>query len=306
MRDYLKSFYEELNFDSADRVSLALAYERIVECAAARERFLALIDGYESDIKALSAESIKDVEAISAKSGVHKYTVALLAAISMTRAMRERLAKLGVSKKIIMQTVLDFKLKCDRCRKVHGMAGTDCFDWHVKFLQLKIFGIGRLQFEIKQFPYEDYVKGEKCIKQGAPVLSVHIPEDGTPLEEKYCNAAYRDAKKFFCSLLNVSDIPFMCDSWLLFPQNAEVLPPKSNIVKFMSKYDIFKVDYYRKGKNEALLYIYAMKPETDPTELPENSSLQRVYKAYLLEGGRMGNGIGAFFLENAEKKEPTA
>lgn len=304
MRDYLKNYFEEFNFDTADRVSLALAYERIIECGVARERFLTLIGDYERDVKAITPERIKDVDAIAAKSGVHTYTVALLVILCMSRAMRQRLTKLGMPKKIITQTLLDFKLKCDRSKKVHGIVGTDSFDWHTKFLQLTVFGIGRLQFELRQFPYEDYVKGDKCIKQGAPILAVHIPDDGTPLEEKYCNAAYRDAKKFFTSLLGVKDIPFMCNSWLLYPMNAEFLPPKSNIVKFMSKYDIFKVDYYRRDKIGAILFMFGVKADTPFSDLPENSTLQRAYKAHFLAGGRMGNGIGVFFLEEAEKKTP--
>lgn len=302
MRDYLKSFFEEFEYNTADRVTLALAYEKIIECTAARERFTALISGYERDVKAISDESVKDIDTISSKSGVHTYTVALLAVICMSRAMRTRLARLGVSKRIITQTLFDFKWKCDRCRSVHGITGTDSFTWHVRFLELKIFGIGRLQFELKQFPYEDYTNGDKCIKQGAPVLYVHIPDDGTQLEEKYCNAAYRDAKKFFCSLLGVKNIPFVCNSWLLFPKNTEYLPPKSNIVKFMSKYDIFKVEYCRKDRIGSILFIFGVKPETEFSALPEKTSLQRAYKKHLLEGGRMGNGIGVFFLEEAEKK----
>ena len=302
MRDYLKSYFEEFNYDTADRLSLALAYEKIVECTAARERFLSLIDDYERDVKAITPERIKDIDAIGNKAGVHSYTVALLALACMSRVMRDRLTKLGVSKRIVTQTLLDFKLKCDRCRKVHGIAGTDSFDWHTRFLSLTVFGIGRLQFELKQFPYEDYEKNGKRIKQGAPVLSVHIPDDGTPLEERLCNAAYRDAKKFFCSLLGVKDIPFMCNSWLLYPLNKEFLSPKSNIVKFMSKYDIIKVDYYRKDKIGAILFMFGVKADTPFSDLPENSTLQRAYKAHFLAGGRMGNGIGVFFLEEAEKK----
>lgn len=302
MREYLKSFYEEYGFDTADRVSLALAYERIIECSAARERFFSLIDAYERDVKALSDENMKDITFISTKSSVHAYTAALLAVLCMSRAMRDRLTRLGVPKKIIYTTILDFKLKCDRCRKVHGIAGTDAFTWHLRFLELTVFGIGRLQFELRQFPYEDYVKDGKCIKQGAPVLSVHIPDDGTPLEEKYCNAAYRDAKKFFSSLLNVKDIPFMCNSWLLYPLNKEFLQPKSNIVKFMSKYDVFKIDYCRRDKIGSILFIFGVKPETEFELLPENTTLQRAYKKHILEGGRVGNGIGVFFLEEAEKK----
>ena len=302
MRDYIKSFFEEFGFDMQDRVSLALAYERIIECTPARERFLALTNGYERDVKAICEDNVKDIDAIATKSGLHSYAVAMVAVICMSKTMRDRLTRLGVPKRIITQTLFDFKWKCDRCRKVHGIAGTDVFAWHVRFLELKIFGIGRLQFELRQFPYEDYVNGSKCIKQGAPVLSVHIPDDGTKLEERLCNAAYRDAKKFFCSLLNVKDIPFMCNSWLLFPLNKELLPPKSNIVKFMSKYDIFKIDYYRKDRIGSILFIFGVKSETPFEDLPEKSSLQIAYKKHLIEGGRMGNGIGVFFLEDAEKK----
>ena len=301
MRNYLKSFFEEFEYEASDRISFVLAYEKIIECTPSRERFLTLISDYDRDIKSITPERISDIEFIAAKASVNALTAALLTVICLTRALRARLARLGLSKRIIFLTLSDIKWKCDECKRLHGVVGTDHFDWYTRFFELRLFGVGRLQFEIKSYSGEVYEIGEKRINPGEPVLSVHIPNCGVKLEEKLCNAAYRDAKKLFTSLLGVKDIPFVCESWLLYPKNAEFLPPKSNIVKFMSKFDIIKTGNYRKDKNPAIPFLFDKKMGTDINELPEKTSLQRAYKELLLNDGRMGWGFGVFFLEDANK-----
>ena len=302
MRDYLRSFFEEFEYEATDRVPFALAYERIIESTPARERFLSLIADYDRDTKSIVPEKIADIEFIAARSGVNILTATMLTVICLTRTLRARLTRLGLSKRIIALTLSDVKWKCDECKRLHGVVGTDHFDWYTRFFELRLFGVGRLQFEIRSYGGDKYEKDGKRINPGDPVLAVHIPNCGVKLEEKLCNAAYRDAKKLFTSLLGVKDIPFVCESWLLHPKNCEILSPKSNIVKFMSKFDIINTGNYRKDKNMAIPFLFDKKMGTEISELPERTSLQRVYKELLLNDGRMGWGFGVFFLEDAPKK----
>lgn len=298
MRDYLRGFFDEYEFTARERVAVALAYERIAECPKARERFTALLDGYEKDTRFLRDEHLSVLEGIGSAAGVHPYTVILLAVIVLSRTLRSRLLGIGLSRRVVAGTLADVLWKTRECERLHGVVGTEHWSWYVRFLELRLFGVGRLQFELKAYDGEPYEKDGKRLTAGERVLAVHIPDSGTPLEERLCNAAYRDAKKIFTMLLGVSDIPFVCSSWLLYPKNRDFLDPKSNIVKFMSRYDTVKVENYRKDRNAAIPYLFGAKMSTPTEELAEKTSLQRAYKAHLLEGGRMGYGTGIFFLEN--------
>ena len=301
MLDYLKSFFDEYEFESKERSALALAYQRICESAKARSRFCELIDGYKRDVKAITLESETEVNAIAAAAGVNKYTAALLTVICLSKTLRERLARIGLSKKVIYNTLADFKIKMRTCESLFGIVGTHVFYWYVRFFELRLFALGRLQFELTNYSGDLYEKGDKRVAPGDRILSVHIPDDGTPLEERAANASYREAKKLFCALLGVSDIPFYCNSWLLYSKNRDFLDPKSNIAKFMNRYDVIKENVFRKDKNDAIPFLFRMPSDTDPAALPEKSSLQRKYKEHLLADGRMGAGIGIMFLEENTK-----
>ncbi len=297
MRDYLKSFFDEFEYDSPDRVAIAVAYEKITECQRAREKFLSLLSGYERDVKHLKAENASDIEEAAVAAGVHTYTAFLLTIICLSRTLRERLAKLGLSKKIISLTLSDFKWKLEECKKIYGVVGIEPWWWYTRFFDLRLFGIGRLQFELKAYEGEPYERDGKVIRPGDPTLAVHIPDCHVPLEERLCNAAYREAKKVFCSLLKLPDIPFTCGSWLLYPKNREFLDAKSNIAKFMNRFDIIRSGACPNDTSSSIKFLYSVKVGTPVELLPENSSLQRAYKAHMLSGGTMGYGFGVFFLE---------
>ncbi|MBQ4071194.1 MAG: DUF5596 domain-containing protein [Clostridia bacterium] len=299
MHDYLRAYFDEFEYSAADRLALSLAYERIRECSGAYERLAALLLGYERDTLFIDAEKEKEVDAIARAACVHPYTARLLTFILLFRTMRERLSKLGLSKKIIFLTLSDLIWKLNECKMIHGVVGVEQFEWYTRFTSLRIFAIGRLQFELKNYTYTEgavTVSGG-TVKSGDPILSVHIPRTGTPLEPKLCNAAYREARKLFTKLLGIPDIPFMCTSWLLYPKNREILPPDSNIVRFMDRYEIIDVVNHRKDKNSSIPFVFGVKMTTPVEQLPERSTLHRGYKAHLLEGGRMGVGVGIFFLE---------
>lgn len=298
MLDYLKGFFDEYEFTSTERSALAIAYQRIKESPRARSRFSELVDGYKRDIKTITVESEQDVNSIAAAAGIHKYTAALLAVICLSRTLRERMARIGLSKKVIFTTLADIRIKMRACESLFGVVGTHVFYWYVRFFELRLFGLGRLQFELKSYDGEKYEHNGKTVNPGDKILNVHIPADGTPLEEKAANASYREARKLFCTLLGVSDIPFCCTSWLLYSKNREFLDPKSNIVKFMNRYDIIKEESLRKDRNDAIPFLYLVSKETPIEDLPEKTSLQRSYKKHMLDGGRMGIGYGIMFLED--------
>lgn len=87
---------------------------------------------------------------------------------------------------------------------------------------------------------------------------------------------------------------FICDSWLLSPNLKEVLPEDSNILKFQRMFEVTKV-YYTFPQAEQRIFGDILE---DKTAYPENTSLRRNAKAYILSGKDLGIGLG--FIEEEE------
>ena len=301
MRQYITDFMNEYELGPRERVAIAIAYERINEAAEARDRVQRILSGYDKNTDYITPELISEVELIAKAAGVHLYTAELVTCIALTRMLRVRLAQLGVSKKSISLTVADFTYKIKECEEMYGIVGIDVWSWYTKFFSLRIVAFGRLQFEVREYSGGTYKKGEKVLKNGDTALSVHIPRNGEPLDEKLCNRAYKEAKAFFCKLLGVEDIAFMCISWLLYEKNREFLPPTSNIVKFMNRYDIVETIPSADIASAPIKFIFLRKNDTPISELPRGSSLQRAYAELMENGGLPGCGKGVFFLQEPQK-----
>lgn len=303
MIKYLSSFFVEFDFSSTERVSLAIAYEKINMQREARLRLKNIIDGYSREMTYVSLETYSEIERIAELSGTNTKTATLLALILLSQKLRERLAGLGMTKKNIFLTLSDIKYKMRECEMTQGVVGTDKWQWYVKFLRPNLFALGRLQFEISTFQDKYYERDGKSVKLGDPILKVHIPMSGEPLEPAQVSSSYREAKKFFTRLLGISDIPFTCKSWLLSPYNREILGEKSNIVKFAAKYDIVETSEFESA-GAIFPWIFGAPQDTPIENLPRDTTLRRGYAA-ILEGGKaLLSGTGIFFLEDPKPKAP--
>ena len=301
MRSYISEYMTEMEFDPRERVAVAIAYERISECKESRDRFQRIVSGYEKNPNYITLELDDEVKAMAEAAKIHLYTAHLVLFIALTKTLRQRLTQLKLSKKNVLGTIADFKYKMKECEEIHGLVGIEQWSWYVRVLGLSIIAIGRLEFEVKEYTGGTYRKGEKVLSKGNTVLSVHIPRNGEPLDEKLCNRAYKEAKAFFCTLLGVQDIAFFCSSWLLYEKNRELLPPTSNIVKFMNRFDIVENIECTDERNTPMPFIFLKKSGTPISELPRDSSLRRAFAEMLENGGKLGYGNGIFFLEDVAK-----
>lgn len=96
--------------------------------------------------------------------------------------------------------------------------------------------------------------------------------------------------KFFLKTMiqpNVN-VPYVCHSWLLSPALRELLPESSNIMKFQNLFDITEID---KSSTNFLRWIFK-KIDLPIENLPEDTTLQRNVKKYLMAGGQIGEGSG--------------
>ena len=87
----------------------------------------------------------------------------------------------------------------------------------------------------------------------------------------------------------------VCGSWLLYPPYRGILSPASNVVSFAGDWDILssqesagiprRLAGVRRGASCA------------PEQWPEDTSMRRAYKKWILEGHKAGSGFGVLLFD---------
>lgn len=288
MREYLIGFFKEFEYEYEDARYLLRAYDTITASVAAFGLFGEALSAYEADITMdHQAELFSRTRKISELTGVHDYTVELLVFICMARHLKSVYSEKGIDMQIYGNSVLDLKWKLEECKAVKGICGSFVSPWFCGFFDLTRFALGRLQFEVVTM-WQDYEKnGVRLEKDKSKVINVHIPRTGTPLDKESCDKAYAQAREFFRGQVG-EGCAFVCDSWLLYPENKNILPPHSNTYRFMSEYDIIG---WEVNNGEDLWRLFDTE-EKNPDRLPADSSMRRCYIDHLKSGGRVGCGFG--------------
>ena len=80
-----------------------------------------------------------------------------------------------------------------------------------------------------------------------------------------------------------------------YPEAEKILPAHSNIRGFMADYDIIRSKVDEEGDYHNMWRLFDMDFTGDFNDYPEDSSLRRAYKKFLLDGNRTGSGYGVFF-----------
>lgn len=179
--------------------------------------------------------------------------------------------KRKISEEIYFDTFYDITIwygQCVRKKKIPGLVEEH---WLSLPLQMKIFRLGRLQFEPDK---------EKKI------LHIHIPE-GEPLDDQACGESFMKADQFFGPEYSMFD----CESWLLSPKLRKLLKPQSNILKFQNRFEVQKIVYlFRQAEERVFGEI-----REDKENYPEDTSLQRAVKNMVLSGEDIGMGYGVIY-----------
>ncbi|MBQ9543711.1 MAG: DUF5596 domain-containing protein [Clostridia bacterium] len=280
----------DIGFEKDDADFLLDAYGRITSDTGARSLFESAVGMYDKKIdcgfSALFAEARKAGDA----AGVREYTSNLLAMLCLSKRAREYYLENSIPEEIWLDSMRDLKYKLDECRIIKGYPGNYVPSWTALFFKLRLFGLGRLQFEFTQFG-RFFSKGSKSLRPVSGVIKAHIPRTGTKLDPAECDASFERALKFFEQDIGKNPAA-ACDSWLLFPKNRDFLKPGSNMLDFMDRFDL--VEWSFDGDLEGIDSLFET-DERDPEKLVAETSLQKAYKEYFLNGGKFGRGYGVFF-----------
>ena len=141
---------------------------------------------------------------------------------------------------------------------------------------MNIFRIGALEYQFKEY------EGEK-------VIGLHIPSDAD-LSGESVDASFRQAELFFGTYYKEYEYSrYTCNSWLMAPALSPLLSGGSNILSFQNRFDIIRED--REDK-EYIEWLFQVPADTEYTDLPQRTSLQRKVRELLLQGGTVGSAFG--------------
>lgn len=291
MERYLNEFFSGQGYGAEDTAYLLGVYARISENSEAYDLWKEAVVLYDHDINCNYDDIIRRADQVAEMLDFHQYTAELLVFICLSRRLRERYLERGLDMEIFDRSMADLRYKLEECKLVYGIRGSFVAGWFVGFFNLTRFGLGRLQFELIPFGAE-YDKDGHRLTGESTVVNVHIPRSGEPLTEEACYDAYLRAKALFGD--KVSDpCPFVCSSWLLYPDHENFLPRHTNTYGFFKSFDIFARGY---TKNRSNLWRLFDTLECNPDKLPADTSLRRAYVEHLRRGGQTGWGRGVRFV----------
>lgn len=140
--------------------------------------------------------------------------------------------------------------------------------WFSRQLSLKEFRVGALEYEFCEQNF----------------INLHIPSDADlspqsvsesiSLFKNFCMKYFPDCRSH----------KIQCRSWMLSPKLENVLGGHSNILAFQKLFNVLETDY----ESMAVLDWVFPGYNTISEKLPEQTSLQKNMKKYLLEGNRIG------------------
>lgn len=289
MRNFLTDFLDRFDYPAEAKEALISCYD-----AMASDEGSAAVMNKHLDIYATGGDynhyaMLADTTAEALRIGQPWQTAHLVMGILLSKILKEKYDEKGIDEQFWCDIVNDFKCKLFECHNVYHIWGSFVGHWWRQFFTMNIFGVGRLQYEMKPFGKE-YKDENIHLTPDMKALSIHIPSSG-PLTKELREDSYKRAKEFFASYFGDQPALFMCSSWLLYPDHEEMIPT-SNIVDFMHDFKVF--DVFEPDKSGDLWRIFADAYVLPYELLPRNNSLRRAYAERLCSGKKVGRGIGFF------------
>ncbi|MBO4938948.1 MAG: DUF5596 domain-containing protein [Oscillospiraceae bacterium] len=200
----------------------------------------------------------------------------------------------GMSWDIFFDTFRDLTIWANAFTEETGRPGLKEWGWCGRAIRMQLFRLGRLQFQEESLA-SDIVLGDETFPAGTKVLQVHIPA-GEPLTPEAVEESLGRAQSFFRTYYRQKYELFCCRSWLLSPALEELLGEDSNILQFKKRFELYGTLPERQAEERVFGKLQA-----DPACYPEDTSLQRSMKQYLMAGKQVDMGCGIIRCRNVEE-----
>ncbi|MBR3592499.1 MAG: DUF5596 domain-containing protein [Clostridia bacterium] len=288
-----KDLMEKLEFPTDSIAELLLTLKKLLE----KSEFIEIVNNYNLEDFDFS-KSLEDTKTLAKKENICEYSAYMLLLLCMAPELHKRYIQKGIDDKIFYDTMSDLRYKLEECRLVHRKVGTFVPAWYKGFFEMRIFALGRLQFEINHTWFDCEINSAQ-IPKGTKVLSVHIPRSEVRLSHDLVLESYNKAAVFFKEEFH-ENIIFICNSWLLYPWNREVLKNGSNLAQFYDDFTIVSSGEYQNYSEAWRLFdcLY----DGNPDNLPADTSLRRAYIERIKSGKPIGHGTGVIVFDKLKTR----
>lgn len=157
----------------------------------------------------------------------------LLSYLYMCEDLESEYKKRGIPNDILMDTLKDVVEWAEISTKDKGELCLFKCGWLKRYLDMRLFKIGRFNF---------CIGGAECdipefgVKKGDNIVEIHIPTEGT-FKKSVCEESLDMAREFFAKYFpEYSYEYFTCHSWLLDKTLRGMLGPGSNIIDFQDMF----------------------------------------------------------------------
>lgn len=220
------------------------------------------------------------------------YILALCVVLAITEKTWEKYQKLGIGEDVFIDTMRDIPIWCENCKLKYGVNGLENVLWIANHLAANIFRLGRLQFQMVKVVLPPFIKfrarRRSPVKFGDNAIYIHIPQ-GDKLTEEACDLSMEKAHDFFRQYFPKYKYEyFICESWLLYPENRNFMAPESNIICFADRFEILGSSFLSLQGYERIWGKKCLSVD----DYEENTTLQKNAKIYIKNGGRLGTAFG--------------
>lgn len=197
----------------------------------------------------------------------------LLSYLYICEEVAEKYREMDISEEILVDTLYDTVLWTRNWSKVKGEIYLGELGWLRNHVSLRLHKLGRLQFCRGRCEHDIPELG---VKEGDPVLEIHIPAVG-PLTPGECERSITRAKEFYARFYPEYDYKcFTCHSWLLDSSLKELLGEGSNILRFASMFTVT----HEEVSDAIFKYVFKWDTRRDTLQdaVPASSFAERVKK----------------------------
>ena len=162
-----------------------------------------------------------------------KYLEILFIYLNIAIALYDKYLEQNIDLNIYYDTIDDIRIWANNCVKEEGIYGLKEIYWVNEHLRMRLFKLGRLQFQKRdasEFMKLIYSKGLNEYVKKDYLYFVHIPE-GEKLTSELAHDSYKKAKDFY-----KDDMVFACESWMLSDKLELIMNENSNVIKFRNDY----------------------------------------------------------------------
>lgn len=230
------------------------------------------------------------------KSGLEGVCANMVYILECTGYAYEDYMNKGISEDVFYNTMCDITYKVRECKALHGVYGIFVPEWFKGFLEVRRFGLGRLQYDLWEHREDTVDINGFVVEKGFKTLACHIPSSG-PLTHEAVVDSFKKAYEFFADRRKDGILLIECFSWLFFPNYIDIFKENAkNTYSFRQNFEFYDTYYHEKFFDCWRVFNVDIN-DCDIDNLPENTRLQKAFKNYLKENNEFGGARGCVLFD---------